>query len=828
MKQAVILSATAYLTLLLFATPTVAQDDSEVKGGLIEEITVTATRRELDLMDTPVAVSAFSQASLDKNQVKDVQDLVDIVPSLQISRHGDSNALDVTLRGVGSVNRTELGDPAVAFHVNDIYSPRPQGAAVLMYDVERVEVLRGPQGTLYGRNATVGSINIHTKKPVIGEFQGDASFSVGNFDRVGVKGAINIPLAENAALRIAAYSDRHDAYVDVLPNYIGFVPGLTMDNIGEFNVSPQVGIDGYEQEDQTSYRASLLWDISDRLTWYGVYEIYHDNGTGAVDLDPTLVDQGTRGVVVDSPGFVDMDNWTFSSRIDAELDKVRLSYLLGVANQKRVQIWDADLGRGGDIFQEDRTESSDYDFISHEFQIASNTDGPFEWLVGLYSSMEDNTIRFDIDQVTNDASAGAWAAGGWSWIDGVDGGGASFRQPSRELESRAIFAQATFSLSDRMRLTAGARYIDDEKSDVGGRSINCGPFIRAPRVQDSLNGIVPANDELFQDANILAGATDNGSNAGIGAEPCWVRQVNDSNASWDKTTGLLRYEVDFSTDSLIYASVGTGFKSGIIQDAGLEAAPEEITNMELGYKSTLLDGRLRLTTSLYRMDYQDLQVSRPQLIDLDGDNQPDTQGSLFTENAAEATINGFEVEADLQIGENGLLTTISSLLDAEYDEFDTNDGVFGQSNPWNPASQGALGDLGFVSLAGNSLIRAPDYEVTIAYEHSLDTSFGTFTPRVKMNFVDDVFLSSFNRTVLTDANGMIVNDNIDRQPAYQMYDVSLRYEPLDSSWSAEMFVNNLTDRDVRTAIGQFLTPAGTSSYYKAPRTSGVTFSFYFD
>lgn len=806
---------------------TLAQPAGE-SHRLMEEITVTATKRETVLMDTPLAVTALSQEKLDKNQVKDIQDLVDLVPALQISRHGDSNALDVTLRGVGSVNRTELGDPAVAFHINDVYSPRPQGSAVLMYDVERVEVLRGPQGTLFGRNATVGSINIHTKKPVLDSFHGDASVTLGNYDRVGLKGAVNLPVTDNIAVRLAAYQDQHDAYVSVLPSYIGFVPGLNPGNLGEYGTSPRVGIDGYEQEDQSSWRASLLWNINDRVTWNLFYEFYNDNGTGSVDLDPTIVDRGKRGVVVDSPGFVDMDNWMLGSRLDIEFEKFRVSYLLGVANQQREQVWDADLGRANQ-FQEDRTEYSDYDFVSHEIQIASNTSDRLEWLVGFYSSKEENEIRFDIDHVTNDGADGAWAAGGWSWIDGADGGGAVFRQPQRELESQAIFAQATYQLNDWASITAGARYIDDEKSDKGGRSINCGMFVRAPDTEDTLNGFVPDNSALYQDANIRAGATDGGTNAGIGDEPCWVRQVNDASESWDKVTGLLRFEANFTEDSLAYASVGTGFKSGIIQDAGLQANPEEITNFELGYKVTMLNGRMQLSASVYEMEYEDLQVSRPQLIDLDGDNQPDTQGSLFTENAAEATIRGLEIEMDYQAGSNGLLSVLASFLDAEYDEFDTNDGVFGQDNPWNPPSEGSLGDIGFVSLEGNKLIRAPDYEITVTYEHTFETSFGVFTPRLKANFVDDVFLDSFNRTDLTNADGVVTNRDIDVQPSYEMYDFSVRYDPLGGqSWYVEAFYNNFTDEEVRTAVGSFLTPNGMSSYYKAPRTAGVTFSYSFE
>jgi iron complex outermembrane receptor protein len=789
---------------------------------VIEEVTVTATKRATNVQETPLAVTAYNQDSLDKNQVRTLQDMVSMVPALQIGNHGDSNALDVTLRGVGSTNRTELGDPAVAFHVNDVYSPRPQGAAVLMYDVERVEVQRGPQGTLSGRNATVGAVSIHTVKPNFEETSGNMALTAGNYDRQGMKAAYNHPVNDKFAIRIAGFTDRHDGYVDTLSNYVGLYPNLDANNLDEFQYSPRVDIKDYEAADQTSWRISTRWQISENARWDVTYEWYKDAGTGWVDEDPFLVNRGIKGVVVDSPGSIDMTNQAISSRLDIDFGAIDFSYILGIGNQKRSQVWDADLGRGT-AFQEDRTEWSDYDFMSHELQLKNSDDARFRWVVGLYSSAEDNAIRFDIDQVDNAGSEGNWEPGGWSWIDGVDGGGASFRQPNRELKSQAIFAQATFDITDSTRFTGGVRYIDDEKSDVGGRSINCGPFIRSPRTGDSLGGHVPNNNDLYEDPNIQAGASDNGTNQGIGDEDCWVRQVNDTVATWDKTTWLARYEQDFGDQTMFYASVGTGFKSGIIQDAGLEAEPEFITNTELGLKTTLADGKLRINTAIYNMDYENLQVSRPLLTDVNGDGIPDGQGSLFTVNAAEATINGLETELNWIIGENGHFGLIATFLDATYDEFDRDEPNFGQDNPWNPPSDGALGEIGFVNLAGNQLIRAPEYEVTLSYEHLFVLTSGTLVPRLQVTFVDDVYLDEWNRTDITGPNGTTTDISVMR--AYENVNFNLRYSPHKARWNVDLFVRNATDENIKNAIGGFLGPEGYSGYYEAPRTYGVTFAF---
>jgi len=809
---------------LSFAQET-EKDEKEKKDEtmIIEEVTVTATKRATKVQDTPLAITALSQDALDKNQIKSLMDMVTLVPALQIAPHGDSNALDVTLRGVGSTNRTELGDPTVAFHVNDVYSPRPQGAAVLMYDVERVEVQRGPQGTLSGRNATVGSVSIHTAKPKFDKSGGNLGLTAGDYSRQAMKLAYNHVISDRFAIRIAGYTDRHDGYVDTLPNYVGYYPNLDPANLDEFQYSPQTGIKNYEAADQSSYRISALWNINETTTWFTTYEFYKDAGTGWVDEDPYLVNRGVRGVVVDSPGSVDMTNQSITSRLDKSFSAVDFSYILGLGNQKRSQVWDADLGRG-DAFQEDRTEWSDYDFMSHELQLKNADDSRFRWVVGLYSSSEKNAIRFDIDHVANGGSDGNWVPGGWSWIDGGNGGGATFRQPDRQLHSEAIFAQSTFDITDTTRFTAGVRYISDEKSDKGGRSINCAPFIRAPRTADSLGGEIPGNDEVYSDANITNGASDNGTNEGMPeGTDCWTRQVNDTKAEWDKTTWLLRYEHDFSNDSMFYGSVGTGFKSGIIQDAGLEAEPEFITNTEIGLKTTLLDNRLQMNLALYTMDYENLQVSRPLLQDLNGDGTPDAQGSLFTVNAAEATINGFEMEMEALVGGSGRLHLITTLMDATYDEFDRDEPLFGQDNPWNPRSEGALGDIGFVNLAGNKLIRAPDYEITLAYEHLFILGNGVLVPRANITFTDDTFLDEFNRTDITGDGGS--NIDISVQPAYNEYNLGMRYTDSKSGWSLDAFVQNAGDEAIRTAVGGFLGPEGLSSYYKPQRTYGVSIGY---
>src|SRR5687767_2534697 len=151
----------------------------------LEQITVTATKRVTALQDTPIAVTAITGRELENAQVKDITTLQALVPNLFVEQHGDSGGIHVFMRGIGSTNHTELGDPAVAFHIDGVYSPRPQGATVLMYDLDRVEVLRGPQGTLFGRNATAGTVNIVTAQPRLRQSSGSGQLVFGDYNRIG-------------------------------------------------------------------------------------------------------------------------------------------------------------------------------------------------------------------------------------------------------------------------------------------------------------------------------------------------------------------------------------------------------------------------------------------------------------------------------------------------------------------------------------------------------------------------------------------------------------------------------------------------------------------
>jgi iron complex outermembrane recepter protein len=204
-----VLGATSALALTQIVQAADAPDNQ------LAEVIVTATKRETKAQDTPVADTVFSQVSLDQNHVSDITDLVKYVPGVEYAQQGDQSGTMITMRGIGNDTAfTELDSPEVATYVNGIYSPRSQGTAALLYDVDRVEVLRGPQGTLFGHNSTVGVIDIFSAKPQLSGVSGNAEVSAGAYNEFGTRGMLNLPIGDTFALRFAYAAEKHDGYAE--------------------------------------------------------------------------------------------------------------------------------------------------------------------------------------------------------------------------------------------------------------------------------------------------------------------------------------------------------------------------------------------------------------------------------------------------------------------------------------------------------------------------------------------------------------------------------------------------------------------------------------
>ncbi len=778
------------------ATSTSVEAEQKQKFEVIE---VTAERRVTNLQETPIAVSVMTQEALAKNDIADVTDLTGFVPSLVVSGQEDQSDIKIYIRGVGTNNPTETGDQGVGVYVDGVFAARAQGALALMFDLEAVQVLRGPQGTLFGRNNTGGAVLLESRKP--GDtFEGDFQMMFGSFNRQQISGGVTLPVTDNLSFRLAAYIESDDGWVDAIDTD----PRGTQHVFSGIDLGRTANVDTkLNNTDVQATRLTGVWDIQDNLSWTASYERFADQGNHGILLNPVAVEQGRFEAFIDSPIFLDLTSDVWRSSISYDLtDNINLEYIFGAAKLFRAQVVDQDAGVTS-RFQEGRTEYQKSDSLSHEVKIQNTDNGPLQWTAGVYWFEEETAIRFDFD-------------GQGSWLQG----GNTFIQPARGAESQAVYGQATYNVTPDLSLTAGVRYTDDLKYDRGGRNIqDCkGEFIR-PTLGGSQLSVF---EDFLNNTTGLEGP--DGFDDFKGVErvrgQCSATLRNDVEDESDNLTYLARLSYQ-KGEHLLYGSVGTGYRAGVIQDGGQVTEPENSTSYEIGSKSDF--DNLRLNLAAFFIDYKDLIRSG-----FDEDVQ-----QIVNSNVAAAEISGLEAEIVWLIGDGGRLDFSGSYLNAEYTDYITDSGGSGTNNIPLVDENGE--PTGFFDLSGNSLPQSPKYQISTSFSWEFITSHGEFVPRISARFVDDVFFRDENE------NRIFVNNIIDDvlqtgevfgnpagQEAYTKIDLGMTYYPNSSDWTLDVFINNVTDELTRSSTSiDNGTAAGLPGRYAAPRTVGARFNFSF-
>ena len=760
----------------------------------LDSIQVTATKRETPLQKTPVAISAIGADTLDKERVMTVQDITRLVPGFEATSQGDHGVVTLTMRGIGNDSaKTEYADPEVAMFIDGVYSPRPEAAAGLLLDIESVEVLRGPQGTLWGRNSTAGVVNFQTGKPDLSGFYGNAQIEAGNYGHVGTRATVNLPISSTFAVRVAMAQEQHDGYVDYqnpskqLPSVASqqaayLASGGTLATFQPINASDYVtGGDKYNAQDQSAARVSALWQPNDAFTWNLSYEYFRDRGTPGMSLmQQPRSGQDFWSALIDTAPYLKRDSNTVRSRMDFKIgDSMMLSYVAGFNRFSGKSNYDQDNGvqvptsfTTGASYQADRTNFSNYKNYSHELDLKSTGDNTVDWILGAYYAAEDNNIRFDIP-ILNGTSQGTV-----SWQG-------SFIQPKETVESKAFFGQATWHITDSLRLTGGARWSNDIKKNEGGRGWGWAYDPTVPQVPISPD-VEPGN---------------------VGFA---VSTVNDAKYDKSKATWLARLDTDVGQHGLLYASVSTGYKSGGTQDAGTLYQPETLTNYEVGSKFSFLDGHLTWNSAIYYEQFKNFQLAAPI-------TYPDGNRGLGFSNVKGTTkVMGFESELALA-GESDRLNLVFSAIPKKT----LGTLKYAGSNDYQglPACAPASGISSCIDVSGNDLPHAPNASLTAIYEHDFRLSNGgRLTPRISAQYQSAQWLSTFN-----------LGDG-DKQKAYGRGDISLRYNEPQDRWWVGVYVQNVTDGKVRTSAGRFALPDGSFAYtsqYLPPRTYGVNLGVWF-
>ncbi len=738
-------------------------------ASMLEEVIVTARKREEGLQDAPIAISAFTGDSLAYRGATKLDDIAKFVPSLTLENHpgfgGASSSAAIYIRGVGQKEFVPTSEPGVGLYVDGVYIARSVGAILDLIDVERVEILRGPQGTLFGRNTIGGAIAITTIKPEPGgEFGGKVGALVGNDSRVNINGSMHIPMGETMAMRASLAVMQQDGYV--------------------------VRTDGTDLGDDDTFtgRLAFAWYPSDRLEVDINLDATRDRENGPamelIDIDLTDLSQ-LQGVVLAPPppmafvhnitaaamgpgvpcavedvdgnnllpfpnpnlaspncyddryiggeknqgtaeAFSEADVWGASATISYEIsDSITL---------KSITAWrdlDSEFARDGDHSPQRISQFHDtleQEQFTQEFQLLGAHDR-MNWILGAYYFAEEgdnvNTLDFTI---SNFRSGGQF-----------------------DNEATALFAQLTYDFTDRLHLTVGGRYTDETKKFLPDQIIYTNYYAGISTV------LPPGHPLAALDAPFLQ--------AGSRVLPFIEKTIE-----IDEFTPMVNLSYDFSDDMMMYATYSEGFKSGGFtqrvfppQVQGFTAPadatdldliptfdPEFVEVFELGFKSTLMDGLMRINGAIFHTDYDDMQVEVFNAV------------APVTQNVGTASIQGLELEIQAAPGDGWLIEGSMSYLDAEYDDIDSAVTLIAKDN---------------------SFERVPEWagSVGVSKEFMLSNA-STFVVRVDWSYRDETYNDAFN-------------DELLKTDSYSLWDASVRWTNSADDLSFILSGRNLSDEE---------------------------------
>ncbi len=830
----------------------------------IEEVVVTAQKRAENLQDVPIAISAFTGENMEAMGVENLTDLGKFTPGVEMN---NDTPLQPTysIRGIQTGDFTVGSDPAVAVYVDGVYTGRGAGAEVPLADIERVEVLKGPQGTLFGRNATGGAIHIITKKPQADDTT-EISLTAGNYGRQSADLLLNKQLADNVYGRMTVSNNRRDAWADNLA--------------GDFSAGNQ---------DTQTYRVSLLWEPSanTEVLWRANYGIMDQGSALRSSIVPSLqaLDGGTSvfgDYALDTPTIEDRDAFGTSLTVTSDFDDFTFTSITAYSG------FDAHLQQ-----DEDGTSLADYKFgsanfddqtqFSQEFRLNGASD-TFKWTVGasysqeklehlteayftsgslesfaVYEGLKGNSAAFGIpqevfdsltqteqedmavqvrqamimggqeglavsnfvyqllagsgqlDQALNLGAFGLtgltasqnlnpqdmvaqlmrgiqpWVMADAAWNENVLNTG--------DYRSAAIYGDFTWSLTDRMDLTVGARYTADEKDfTIETAYQNILPLTLGGPVE-LVN--LPAGYPV--QGTIMLPTVDTGIPMGLAffnnGQPLLDSELSDS---WSDISGRIVLDYRWNDDVMTFVSLADGFKAGGFNSLnfgpGVEASfdQEDVVNLEIGMKSSLFDNRVRLNTSVFAYEYNNLQE-----LDLVGTPIPS-----YNLRNSDAEGRGAEVEVQWAATDNLFIAGNYSYLDTEFTRFGYIEAI-GET-----AADAA-------ERVGQPRVSTPESKFNVMAEYTVPMASGA----------DLVFRGDYN---WTDERIGSISDPTRIIEDYQLLNLRAAWNSASDRYAAALWVQNATDEEIAGGYGGTGAAIGASPGWRyMPRMYGADFTVRF-
>ena len=672
-------------------------------GATLQEVIVTAQKKEESLQDAPVSVSVVSGADIAATGIKDPTEIQSKLPAVEFQV---ANTPVLVIRGVGTYNNQPGVDSAVAYVEDDTYLSHHPALMPLMFDIQSIEAVRGPQGTLYGRNSNGGALSITTNKPVLNDWQASAAVTVGNYSDVGTELVLNAPIGSTAAVRAAVATDNHSGYFD----------------------------DGSQGANNYAARLRFLWEPVDDLSVLLTFDDAkkRNRGQGSDYCPENSGYAACATVSKDNPyagygpgpqtGHFRIDNTGGYAEINYRMDWATLTSISSYRRYGIENLWVWDYV--------DYEPDNDNKFFTQELRLASNAKGPgvIDWVIGAFYSME--------------------------WINALEAydffglPSLRFRWNDATSSSHAIFGQVNYPFNDSFKVTAGLRYTDELKSQFGSATVY------------DATGTIPTT--------VATGASLNQG----------------------RVTGKFGLEYKVAPESMLYASVSNGFKSGGVNqvpaNVGLTQVyqPETVIAYQAGSKNRFDDNRIQLNAEAFYYDYKGYQQYT---------QESDPTGHFpavffITEASQKATFYGGEAEASFLVWDGGQFDVSATGLHAVFDRF----------------------VVGAIDNTGHEVQGAPKYTFSAGYAQTLNLpNGGSLRGRVSSQLV---------------AGHYIANENTpgSYQDTYSQTDLTLTYATPGRSWAFTAFARNLENRAILESYADPVSRGGDIGFLQAPRTFGAT------
>ena len=756
--------------LALLAVQVAQAQEARSEELVLEEIIVTAERRADNLQETPIAVTAFVGKDLEDKGIDDISQIADFTPNLVFDTtaiiSGASNASVIFLRGVGQSNFQVTNDPGVGTYVDGVYMSSAIGGVLDVIDIERIEVLRGPQGTLFGRNTIGGAINITTTPPSP-DGGGSVQFRVGNLNRTDVRASMDIPFGDRFLSRWTASYKRADGYVKVTAPF-----GSSTGSTGNYSDGLERSLDDLGDDNEGAVRVSILFTPSDSLaiaiatdmsrireasaasTLAGVQGpgpnnlglvtfLYNTFDAPNIDIpslgknipyDERWVSRNPESETFKTgPNGTDIDGFGVAGTLtwDAR-ENLTFKSITSFRDTEAAFNRDAD----GSPLQFTHT-SNDFrhEQFSQELQLLGDSfQGSLEWIAGVYYFSE---------EATDDLRAPLAPSVGTVNINA-------------DIENRsiAVFGQASWHLTERFDVTFGLRRTEDRRE------------------------LLP---DFFYERE--AGG------AFAGARNVPLQLVKDT---FEQTTPRLSFNYQVGGKSLLYLSYSEGYKSGGFNSRTtaprtevLAFLPEELETIELGYKWQGFSDRVRINSAAFYSDYTDVQVT---VIE---DIAPGTQ------NGGEVEIKGLELELTALLTPALRLGVGLGWIDAEYKSLvPLTPGV-------PPVSQIKITD---------KLVNTPEMSATVGVEYSIQVGRADLVLRFDWSYSDEVYNDDINSEIL-------------KAPEHSIYNAQVSYETV--AWQIVLWGENLSDERVIVGGDANFIIGFLEANYNPPRTYGLTMRRFF-